>query len=353
MKTKKILAFLLAAVMTLTLFAGCGAAESSSAAETASASESASESSEAESASASEPAVKTDVNIAVLKGPTGMGAAYLMEKNSTGEAANNYNFTIASAPDEITAGLVSGELDIAALPTNAIAALYKKTNGGVQALAVNTLGVLYILENGDTIKSVADLEGKTILASGKGSTAEYVLTYILSQNGLTDGQNVTVEWASEHAEAATKAAAGDYSIVMLPEPFVTSLQKQAPDFRVALNLTDEWENAAGSTLTMGGIAVRKEFADANPEAVAAFVKEYAESADYANSSVDEAAELCGKYGIIDAAVAKEAIPRANIVCLTGDDMRNALMDFYSVLMTFAPDSIGGALPGEDFWYYAQ
>ena len=185
-----------------------------------------------------------------------------------------------------------------------------------------------------------------------GQTDLYARTYgeyIRSETG----QNVTVEWASEHAEAATKAAAGDYSIVMLPEPFVTSLQKQAPDFRVALNLTDEWENAAGSTLTMGGIAVRKEFADANPEAVAAFVKEYAESADYANSSVDEAAELCGKYGIIDAAVAKEAIPRANIVCLTGDDMRNALMDFYSVLMTFAPDSIGGALPGEDFWYYAQ
>ncbi len=350
MKTKRFLALALAVMLTLTLFAGCAGTESSKPESEPAATSS--EPAETSSEPAAEP-VGADVNIAVLKGPTGMGAAYLMEQNSLGETVNNYTFTVAGAPDEITAGLVSGELDMAALPTNAIAALYKKTNGGVQALAVNTLGVLYILENGETVKSAADLAGKTILASGKGSTAEYVLTYILKENGLTDGENVTIEWAAEHAEAATKAAAGDYSIVMLPEPFVTSLQKQAPDFRVALDLTAEWENAAGSTLAMGGVAVRKEFADANPEAVAAFLTEYAESAAYVNENVAEAAALCEKYDIIAAAVAEAAIPRANIVCLTGDDMRNALSDFYSVLLTFAPDSIGGALPESDFYYYAK
>ena len=295
-------------------------------------------------------AEKTTVNIAFLKGPTGMGASKLMADNEAGTTANAYNFTLAGAADVVISQLVSGELDMAALPTNAIASLYQKTEGGVQALAVNTLGVLYILERGDSVHSLADLEGKTILSSGQGTTAQAVTDYLLNAAGV----NATVEYAAEHSEVVAKATAENaaYDVVLLPEPFVTMLTKQAPEFHVALNLTEEWENQGAGLLPMGGIAVRREFAEANPEAVAAFLAEYAASVEWVNANAEEAAALIEKYDIMKAAVAKDAIPRANMVCLTGDAMRVVLGSFYGVLEGFNVKLIGGAMPGEDFYYGA-
>ena len=295
-------------------------------------------------------AEKATVNIAFLKGPTGMGASKLMADNEAGTTANAYNFTLAGAADVVISQLVSGELDMAALPTNAIASLYQKTEGGVQALAVNTLGVLYILERGDSVHSLADLEGKTILSSGQGTTAQAVTDYLLSAAGV----NATVEYAAEHSEVVARATAENaaYDVVLLPEPFVTMLTKQAPEFHVALNLTEEWENQGAGLLPMGGIAVRREFAEANPEAVAAFLAEYAASVEWVNANAEEAAALIEKYDIMKAAVAKDAIPRANMVCLTGDAMRVVLNSFYGVLEGFNVKLIGGATPGEDFYYGA-
>lgn len=285
------------------------------------------------------------VNIAVLKGPTGMGAAYLMEQNANGACANEYEFTVAGSPDEITGRLISGELDIAALPANAVSLLYNKTEGGIKVLGVNALGVLYILENGETINSVSDLEGKTILASGKGSTAEYVLNYILEKSGVT----AEIYWAGEHSEAAALAASGDYDIVMLPEPFVTSVTAKNPQFRVALDLTEEWENLGGGELTMGVIAVRSAFAEENPDAVSLFVKEFGESVDYANEKTAEAAALIEKYDIATAAVAEQAIPRCNIVWLHGADYAAKLESFLGVVFEANPAGIGGKMPAEDFY----
>lgn len=295
-------------------------------------------------------AEKTTVNIAFLKGPTGMGASKLMADSEAGTTENAYNFTLAGAADVVISQLVSGELDMAALPTNAIASLYQKTEGGVQALAVNTLGVLYILERGDSVQSLADLEGKTILSSGQGTTAQAVTDYLLSAAGV----NATVEYAAEHSEVVAKATAENsaYDVVLLPEPFVTMLTKQAPEFRVAINLTEEWEKQGAGLLPMGGIAVRREFAEANPEAVAAFLAEYAASVEWVNANAEEAAALIEKYDIMKAAVAKDAIPRANMVCLTGDAMRVVLNSFYGVLEGFNVQLIGGATPGEDFYYGA-
>ena len=295
-------------------------------------------------------AEKATVNIAFLKGPTGMGASKLMADNEAGTTANAYNFTLAGAADVVISQLVSGELDMAALPTNAIASLYQKTEGGVQALAVNTLGVLYILERGDSVHSLADLEGKTILSSGQGTTAQAVTDYLLSAAGV----NATVEYVAEHSEVVARATAENaaYDVVLLPEPFVTMLTKQAPEFHVALNLTEEWENQGAGLLPMGGIAVRREFAEANPEAVAAFLAEYAASVEWVNANAEEAAALIEKYDIMKAAVAKDAIPRANMVCLTGDAMRVVLDSFYGVLEGFNVKLIGGAMPGEDFYYGA-
>ena len=211
--------------------------------------------------------VGAEVKIGMLKGPTGMGAAWLMDQSEQGLTLNSYEFTVAGAADELTGQLVQGGLDIAALPTNAISSLYNKTEGKIVCLGVNTMGVLYILENGDSISSIKDLDGKTILASGKGSTAESVLVHLIAENGI----GADIHFASEHTEAATLAMTGEYDIVMLPEPFVTNVMSKSENFRVALNLSEEWEKLTGGVLTMGGIAVRKEFLEQNPEAVAEFI----------------------------------------------------------------------------------
>ena len=285
------------------------------------------------------------VNIGVLKGPTGMGAAWLMDQNEQGLSSNSYNFTIAGAPDVLTGQLISGDMDMAALPTNAISTLYNKTEGQITVLGVNALGVLYVLENGDRINSVADLEGKTILASGQGSTAEYVLNYILEQNGVS----AEIFWASEHSEAATLALSGEYDIVMLPEPFVTTVTTKNGSFRVALDLTREWEALGGGELTMGGIAVRTEFLEAHPDAVKAFVKEYANSVAFTNAQPADAAKLIAKYEIAAEEIAKNAIPRCNIVWLHGENYKTKLESFLGVVYEANPAGIGGKMPGDDFY----
>lgn len=293
-----------------------------------------------------EPAFEgAEINIGMLKGPTGMGAAWLMEQDELGLTLNDYNFTVAGAPDELTGQLIQGGLDIAALPTNAISTLYNKTEGKIVCLGVNTNGVLYILENGETISSIFDLEGKTILASGKGSTAESVLNYLLTECGVS----AEIYWASEHAEAATLAMTGEYDIVMLPEPFVTNVMTKSENFRVALNLSKEWKLLTGGVMTMGGIAIRKEFLEQNPEAVAEFVKDYGMSIEFTNESPAEAATFIEKYEIAAAAVAEKAIPRCSIVWLSGEQYHTVLKNFLEVLFESNPAFVGGTLPAEDFY----
>lgn len=285
------------------------------------------------------------VNIGVLKGPTGMSAAWLMDQNDQKLSANDYNFTVAGTPDAITGQLINGDMDIAALPTNAISALYNKTEGKISVLGVNALGVLYILENGNSINSVSDLAGKTVLASGKGSTAEYVLNYILEKNGVI----AEIVWAAEHSEAATLALKGDYDIVMLPEPFVTNVTAKSDAFRVALDLTEEWEALGNGELTMGGIAVRTAFLEEHPDAVKAFVDEYGKSVAFTNSQPEDAAKLIAKYEIAAEEVAKNAIPRCNIVWLHGKDYKAVLENFLGVVYNANPAGIGGKMPGNDFY----
>ena len=285
------------------------------------------------------------VNIGVLKGPTGMSAAWLMDQNDQKLSANEYNFTVAGTPDAITGQLINGDMDIAALPTNAISALYNKTEGKISVLGVNALGVLYILENGNSINSVSDLAGKTVLASGKGSTAEYVLNYILEKNGVI----AEIVWAAEHSEAATLALKGDYDIVMLPEPFVTNVTAKSDAFRVALDLTEEWEALGSGELTMGGIAVRTAFLEEHPDAVKAFVEEYGKSVAFTNSQPEDAAKLIAKYEIAAEEVAKNAIPRCNIVWLHGKDYKAVLENFLGVVYNANPAGIGGKMPGDDFY----
>lgn len=293
-----------------------------------------------------------NVRLGGMKGPTTMGMVKLLEDAEAGTTVNDYDFTIAGAADELTPLLIKGEMDIAAVPVNLASVLYNKTEGAVQMLAVNTLGVLYIVEKGgETVNSIADLKGKTIYATGKGTTPEYSLTYLLAQHGLTIGEDVTVEWKSEATEVVGAMSGMDSAVAMLPQPFVTVAAGQVEGLRVALDLTAEW-NALdnGSSLVTGCLVIRREFAEANPEAVAAFLNEYAASTEYANTNPAETAVMVEKYGIVKAAVAEKALPKCNIVCLTGTDMTAAAQGYLQVLFDQNPAAVGGALPAEDFWY---
>lgn len=292
----------------------------------------------------------TPVRVAALKGPTAMGLVQLMDESGAGTVdGNDYSFSIVASPTEMTPMIVRGEVDIAALPANLASVLYNNTEGGVKVLAVNTLGVLYIVQHGDDVSSVQDLAGKTIYASGKGSTPEYALSYILEEAGLTD--SVTVEWKSEHAECVAAIVNDSDAVALLPQPFVTTAMMQDSSIRVALDLNDAWaEVSPDSALITGVIVARTAFVEANGEAVDSFLAQYRESTDYANSDTAGAAALVGKYDIVPEAVALKALPECNIVCITGDEMEADLSSYLAVLYEANPASVGGSLPAEDFYY---
>ena len=347
MKFKRVWSAVLAASLCISL-AACGATASSSS-EAASVASSAPASSEAAEPAASPETAAEGLRVAGLKGPTTMGLVNLMDS----EEGAGYTFTMYGAADEIVPLLVKGELDAAAIPANLAATLYQKTEGQVEAACINTLGVLYVVENGDTIHSVADLKGKTIYATGKGTTPEYVLRYILAQNGLDPDTDVTLEWASQADEALGYVTAGEADVAMLPQPFVTSALSQVEGLRVALDLNTEWEAVAGSKLVTGVLVARKDAVEADPEAFDAFLEGYAASVEAANTDLEGTAALCEEYGIVaKAALAQKALPECNIVFETGAQMKTDLTNYFQILYDADPASVGGALPGDDFYYGA-
>jgi NitT/TauT family transport system substrate-binding protein len=295
-----------------------------------------------------ENADKTTVRIGSLTGPTSMGLVALMNNEET---ANAYQFTVEATPDALTPALIRGDLDVALLPANLAAVLYNKTEGALQVVAINTLGVLYVLENGDTIQSVQDLKGKTIYSTGQGTTPEFALNYILEKNGLDPNADVTVEFKSEAAEVASAMLADAAAVAVLPEPYVTSVLMQNESVRVALSFTNEWDKTQdGSALVTGVAVVRKAFAEEHPEAIAAFLTEYAASTAYVNENPAEASVWIEELGIVaKAAIAEKAIPACNIVLITGDEMKTKLSGYLTALYDQNPESVGGTLPGEDFY----
>ena len=299
------------------------------------------------------------VNVLALKGPTAMGMVSLMDQADQGEITEEtYDFQIVASPDEVSPAIAQGTADIAAVPANLASVLYQKTNGGVQVLTINTLGVLYLVENGDQVQSVSDLKGKTIYASGKGATPEYALNYILKENGLTPGEDVQIEWKSEHAECVAALAEHEDAAALLPQPFVTTAQSKNDSLRVALDLTEEWDkiqkdNGGNSSLVTGVTVVRTEFAQEHPEIVEDFMERYQESVSYVNEHIEEAAKLIGDYDIVPEEIAKKALPECNIVYIDGAEMKEKLSGYLEVLEQENPQAVGGALPADEFYYDAE
>ncbi len=293
--------------------------------------------------------------VGALKGPTAMGLVKMMERRGAAASTSPWNFHLAGSADELTPRLIKGELDIICVPANLAAVLYNKTGGGIVTLAVNTLGVLYIVENGgEAIQSMADLKGRTIVAAGKGSTPEFGLRYLLEQNGLDPDKDVAVDWKSEHAECVAALAAGTADLALLPQPFVTVAQGKLENLRVALDLTEEWDALDNGSAMITGVAVaRRDLVEERPELVDEFLREYAVSVDWVNGNTAEAAELVAANGIIESpAIAEKALPQCNIVCLTGQEMSGKLSGYLQVLAEANPDSVGGVLPRDDFYYGA-
>ena len=345
--------FMAAAAVSVAALAmtACGGSASSAASSVASSAAS----SEAASSEAAQELSTTDaLRIAGLKGPTTMGLVNLLSMEQAGTAAMDYDLQLYGAADEIVPLLIKGELDMAAIPANLAATLYQKTSGGIQAVAVNTLGVLYVVEQGDTVHSMADLKGRTILSTGKGTTPEYVLRYLLTANGLDPDKDVDIQYYSEATEVTAQMATTQDAIAVLPQPYVTAAGLKDDTLRVALDLTAEWDKVADTQLITGVTVVRKAYAEEHPDVVAAFLADYAQSVNAANTDLDGTAALCEEQGVVaKAAIAKKALPNCNIVCLTGEELKADVSGYLQVLYDADPAAVGGTLPGEDFYWTAQ
>ena len=292
------------------------------------------------------------LRIAGLKGPTTMGLVNLLSMEKNGTAAMDYDLQLYGAADEIVPKLIKGDLDMAAIPANLAATLYQKTNGGIQVLAVNTLGVLYVVEKGDTVHRFADLKGRTILSTGKGTTPEYVLRYLLTKNGLDPDKDVKIEYYSEASEVtAQMAATKKDAIAVLPQPYVTAAQMKDSELRVVLDLTKEWNKVCDTQLITGVTVVRTAYAEDHPDVVQAFLNDYEKSVNAANTDIDGTAALCEEIGVVaKAAIAKKALPKCNIVYRRGEEMKKDISAYLQVLYDASPAAVGGKLPGDNFYW---
>jgi NitT/TauT family transport system substrate-binding protein len=296
---------------------------------------------------------KIDVNVYVISGPTGIGAVKLMSDADNGNGSENYNFSVTATPDEIVSKISTGEADIACVATNMAASLYNKTDGGVKILAVNTMGVLSVLNNaGAEINSLSDLKGRKIYTTGQGANPEYIINYLLEKNGLDTSKDVTIEYKAEGSELVAVWATEPEAVIIAPQPVASTITAKYQGSTQSLDLTDEWEKVEpDSALMMGCVVVRTEFLNEHPDAVESFLSDYENSINAVSDDVDNVANLCEQYGIVASAdVAKLAIPNCNICFITGSEMKDKLTPYLNVLFTANPTSIGGSMPGDDFWY---
>ncbi len=297
---------------------------------------------------------KVTVRLAGMKGPTSIGLVGVLENDANGMAQNEYEFTLAGAADEITPLLIQGKLDIAAVPANLASVLYNKTNGGIKLLAVNNLGVLYIVAKGESVDSIDDLKGKTIYATGKGTTPEFTLRNILTKNGINPDSDVTIEYKAEATEVVAAISQSENAIAMLPQPYVTVACNKVEGLEIVLDLNEEWGKVSEGSIVTGVIVVRDEFAKANPEAIKKFLNEYKESINAVNADAAASAKLVVKHGIFDnEGVIAKAIPACNIKYIAGNDLKKPVGEYLSVLFAQNPQSVGGKLPGDDFYFIAE
>ncbi|MCI9651692.1 MAG: ABC transporter substrate-binding protein [Lachnospiraceae bacterium] len=293
------------------------------------------------------------VRIGSLKGPTSLGILDLMDRAEKGETKHPYEFRMAVGADELLPLMAKGELDMALIPANVAAVLYHKTEGGVCVVDINTLGVLYLVTGDEAVAGPADLKGRTICLTGKGATPEASLRYVLDRSGLGEGDYV-LEYRSEPAEVAALLAEDPSRVGLLPQPFATAALMQNGDLRIAMDMNAQWEQLQGGEgggMVTGVTVVRREFLEEHEDVVEDFLEEHGSSVDAVNGDPEKGAAMAVRAGIVaKEAIAAEAIPRCNLVCVTGEEMKAALSAYLEALAGFDAGLIGGALPEEDFYY---
>lgn len=294
-----------------------------------------------------------EIKIYALSGTTAMGMAQMISNAENDTDEMNYNIEIFNAADKITNAVITGECAIAALPTNVAAKLYKKSEGGVQLLALNTLGVLYVLDTTGSINTLSDLSGKTVYIPGGGSNPEYITAALINGAGIS---NVTLDTTSYPDPNALQVAlaAGKVSIAVLPEPKVSVVTGSAQNVKVAIDLTAEWEKIYGeNTLVQGCLVINKAFADEHPAEVKKFLQDYEASVNFISQGSDEAVGMVVDTGIIPKApLVKKALPKCNLCCITGNDMKDSIGVFYEKIFALDKQSIG-AMPDDGFYYVAK
>jgi NitT/TauT family transport system substrate-binding protein len=284
------------------------------------------------------------LKIAALNGPTGMGLIQLID-----QADAKYEITIYQSPDEITAKVISGEVDIACVPSNLGAVLYNKTKQ-VQLVGVNTLGVLYLVENGQSITSLEDVKGKTILSSGQGAVPQFVLEYLLEQQGINPKEDVTIQYLANHTDIASTLLTQEGTIALLPQPFVTTVLAKDDAVRVVMDMNALWTDTTGEGLPMGVVITQKQVAKNRAKEIEAFVKEYRDSVAFIEENLEEAANLIVKHELLpNVEIAKIAIPNCNIVFEEKEEARVMLDAFFRILEQNEPKSVGGIIPDEGFY----
>ncbi len=335
---KKLFALLLALSLLISL-ASCGKAENKN--------------TTGEVTETVETADDATIRLLAMTGPTGMGLAKLLHDNKEDGENARYEAQLVSSPDQVVGPIANGTCDIAAVPINLASTLYQRTGGGVTILCANTLGVLYMVQDGIWITHMKDLVGKTIYAPNPGSTPEYVLRYVLKENGIDPDKDVTLEFLTGGDEVAAKLASTPGAVGMLPEPKLSAFLSQNPSFNVCFNMTEEWDKVSGegNTLIQGVFVARKDFVKEHPALVEKFLTDYKESQKAVNEDKDKGAEWIVEAGIIPKApLAKKAIPGCNITYLDGKEMKNGVQKCLKVLFDYNPKSVGGALPADDIYY---
>jgi NitT/TauT family transport system substrate-binding protein len=285
-----------------------------------------------------------------LRGPTGLGIAKLAGDNPILPGDFDVEYRFSSAPDVTVSNVLSGEADIAALPTNVAARLY---SAGVpyRILAVNTLGVLYIVSTDPAIEDLGDLEGRELLVSGRGANPDIILRALLEGRGIDPDEDLAIRYAN-HTEAAQLLLSGREQSALLPEPFVTRVLQQSPGARIAVDIQEEWQRqlGAGSTIGLGCIVVHNRLVEEEPAFVATFLEEYLASVEWVRSNPEQAGPIVEELGVgFTAEEAREAIPRANLVGLFGVEAYRAIDPYFRALYAFDPASLGGSLPGQDLF----
>lgn len=365
---KRLLMLGIVCTLLLGVLSACGAGESGSkengakesGVKESGAKENVAKESEVEESKAKESEAKEDpvtLRIGALKGPTTMGLLFLMEDQKAKRAKNAYEFQMATGADELLPLMVSGALDVALVPANVAAILYKKTDGAVAVVDVNTLGVLYLVSSDPAVTGLGDLKGRTIYLTGKGTTPDCVLQYLLKDAGYQEG-DVTLEYKSEATEVAAILAEKEDALGFLPQPFVTAACMQNEKLQVVISANDAWmelqPEGERTGLVTGVTVIRREILEKYPNAVKTFLEEHAASAKAINDDPDAGAKLAVEAGIVGKEpIARKAIPNCNVTCLTGAEMKEALSSYLKILFDFDKTTVGGQLPGDDFYYQAD